>query len=517
MKRISGIKIREILKTKNNFAFMTVRDVANVVDCSSATIVNVLKKQLLLEIDYSQLDQINDLELKNLFYPKINKSSDLIIPDWNFVYESINKHGSKKNLQYIYENLTEKQETNISYSYFCELFRKWEKNLVDESYLIVERKPGQKLYIDWVGDTLKCVRDDETGEPTTAYFFVTTLGVSSYPFCMAFPCMKQQQWNIGHIKAIEWYGGLTERWVPDNTKTATIHYNLYTPTINKSYAEMARYYNIAIIPARIRSPKDKPSVEEFVLDAEVWILEKIKDHGLFGNFTELNDFIFKETRKFAEKKNKNAHQSRLDVFEKIDKPFLLKAPSTPYIPYILKVGIVPNSYHVDYEGFSYSVPYKYIKKRFELHAREKLIEIYVNNERVASHAKGLKDGKKVITIDNHMPKKHQKYIQFDNMDKESYREVAAKIGPYTAMVIEHWLTYFDFPQQGYKICSSIINLKELYEVEKLELACKKAMKLGQLKATEIRDILISRIYLIKDDDSGSEPTVDHKNIRGNFE
>ena len=102
MKRISGIKIREILKTKNNFAFMTVRDIANVVDCSSATIVKILKKQLLLEIDYSQLDQINDLELKELFFPKINKSSDLIIPDWNFVYESINRHGSKKNLQYIY-------------------------------------------------------------------------------------------------------------------------------------------------------------------------------------------------------------------------------------------------------------------------------------------------------------------------------------------------------------------------------------------------------------------------------
>lgn len=517
MRRISGLKIREILKAKNTFTFMTIRDIAKVVDCGNATIVGILKKQRLLEIDYSQLEKLNDLELKELFYPEANTPSDLVIPDWNFVYESLNMRGSKKNLQYIYENLIENEETNISYSYFCELFRKWEKALVDDSYLIVERKPGQKLYIDWVGDTLKCVRGDENEEPVTAYFFVTTLGVSSYPFCMAFPCMKQQQWNIGHIKAIEWYGGITERWVPDNTKTATIHYNLYNPTINKSYAEMARYYNVAIIPARIRSPKDKPSVEEFVSDAEVWILEKIKDHGLFENFTELNDFIFKETRKFAEKAIKKNHQSRFEVFEKIDKPYLIKPPSTPYIPYILKVGIVPNSYHVDYEGFSYSVPYKFIKRRYELHAREKLIEIYVDNERVASHAKGQKDGERVITIDNHMPKKHQKYIQFDNMDMNSYRESAASIGPYTAMVIEHWLTFFDFPQQGYKICSSIINLKELYYIDDLELACKKAMQLGQLKATEIRDILINKLYLIKEDDSGSIPTVNHKNIRGDFE
>jgi transposase len=516
MKSISGMKIREILKAKNNFSFMAIRDIAKLVSCSKTTVSEILQKQSLLEIEYSQLEQLNDLELKELFYPIINNPSNLLLPDWSFVYEAINRHGSKKNLQYMYEYLTEAKETNISYSYFCDLFRRWEKTLVKDSYLIIERKPGQKLYIDWVGDTLKCVRGDEGGNPITAYFFITTLGVSSYPFCMAFPSMKQQHWNIGHIKAIEWYGGLTERWVPDNTKTATIHCNLYNPTLNKSYAEMGRYYNIAIMPARVRTPKDKASAEEFVNDVEVWILEKIKDHGIFENFEELNDFIFKETRKIAEKKNKNTNESRFEVFERIDKPYLLKPPNIPYIPYILKVGIVPNSYHIDYEGFSYSVPYKYIKKRYELHAREKLIEIFVDNERVASHIKGMNDSKKVITINEHMPKKHQKYIQFEKMGKDSYRESAAKIGPYSAMVIEHWLTCFDFPEQGYKICSSIINLQELYEVENLELACKKAMQLGQLQATEIRDILINKLYLIKDNDSGSEPTVDHENIRGDF-
>ena len=516
MRITGGMKIREILKAKNNYTFMTIRDLAKLVDCSKTTVSEILKKQSLLEMDYCQLEQLDDLELKELFYPKINNHSDLLIPDWSLVYEAINKRGSKKNIQYMFEYLTETNETNISYSYFCELFRKWEKNLVDASYLIVERKPGQKLYIDWVGDTLKCVRDEESGEPTTAYFFITTLGVSSYPFCMAFPSMKQQNWNMGHIKAIEWYGGLTERWVLDNTKTATIHYNLYNPTINKSYAEMARYYNIAIVPARIRSPKDKPTAEEFVFDAEVWILEKIKDHGLFENFTELNDFIFRETRKIAEKKNKKSKESRAEVFERIYKPYLLKPPSVPYIPYILKIGVVPASYHIDYEGFSYSVPYNYIKKRYELHAREKLIEIFVNNVRVASHIKGIDGDRKIITREEHMPKKHQKYIQFEKMDKASYREAAVKIGPYTAIVIEHWLTYFDFPQQGYKTCSAIINLQDLYEVENLELACKKAIQLGQLQANEIRYILINRLYLIKDDDSGSQPTVEHENIRGDF-
>ena len=55
----------------------------------------------------------------------------------------------------------------------------------------------------------------------------------------------------------ESFGGVTRILVPDNTTTAVIHNNdWYSQELNTIYHEMAEHYNTAIIPARVRAPKD---------------------------------------------------------------------------------------------------------------------------------------------------------------------------------------------------------------------------------------------------------------------
>ena len=53
--------------------------------------------------------------------------------------------------------------------------------------MVVNRIPGEKMYIDWVGDQPELLTDTETGEIKKVHIFATTLGVSSLIYAEAFP------------------------------------------------------------------------------------------------------------------------------------------------------------------------------------------------------------------------------------------------------------------------------------------------------------------------------------------
>jgi len=49
--------------------------------------------------------------------------------------------------------------------------------------------------------------------------------------------------------------------VPDNLKSGIAKTCRYEPDANPTYAEMARHYGVAVIPARVRKPRDKGMVD----------------------------------------------------------------------------------------------------------------------------------------------------------------------------------------------------------------------------------------------------------------
>lgn len=60
------------------------------------------------------------------------------------------------------------------------------------------------------------------------------------------------------------YNRIRKELMRNNTKTAVVHNKRWEdPQVNRSYHELAEHYGTAIIPARIRHPKDKPSADAF--------------------------------------------------------------------------------------------------------------------------------------------------------------------------------------------------------------------------------------------------------------
>jgi transposase len=92
--------------------------------------------------------------------------------------------------------------------------------------------------------------------------FVATLPASSYTYAEIQPYQELQHWLCGHVRAFCFLGGLPKTVCPDNLKSGVKTPNRYEPELNPSYQELAEYYHVAVLPARVRKPRDYPEVLE---------------------------------------------------------------------------------------------------------------------------------------------------------------------------------------------------------------------------------------------------------------
>lgn len=515
MRCLEFMKITEILRLKEMGGF-TYREIGESVGCSKTTVGEVLSRCKKYHLTYDDAKSMTQDQISKLIYPEsFGRKQIKEEPDWEHIHKRLIS-SKRVNMQYIWEEEYRPNNPNgYSYSHFCCKYRAWKKTSGKQVTLPQEREPGKELFVDWIGDTLPAVTDHDTGEIHDAHFFVTTLGDGSYPFVEAFPNETQLFWNQGHIDALEWYGGCPKIFVPDNCKTAVVHTSLYNPEINHSYRELARHYGVAIIPARIVKPKDKASVESSVGWLETWLMEWLKGK-IYFSFEALNHDIRNRVTELALRPFKHRKGSRQSVFESIDKPALSPLPKDPYHSFQTKiVKRVPNNYHVEYNGFYYSVPYRYYDQSVVMHIYAKRIEIYTSNgDRIAIHRRHF-SGRRYVTDENHMPANHKAVVEMRSKDGSFYRSWSSSIGPNTNKVISLLLENADFEEQAYKSCMGVISFAKTYGNSRVENACHKAINLNSVTYTTVKNILKNnQDKLTETQVSGTDtPTPYHENLR----
>lgn len=123
--------------------------------------------------------------------------------------------------------------------------------------------------------------DSVTGNVTEAHLFVAVLPCSGYTYAEATADMTLENWLDCHIHAYEYFGDVTRLLIPDNLKTGVTKNTRYETVLNRSYQELAEYYGTAIIPARVKHPKDKPHAEGTVKFASTWILAALRNERFF--------------------------------------------------------------------------------------------------------------------------------------------------------------------------------------------------------------------------------------------
>ena len=104
-------------------------------------------------------------------------------------------------------------------------------------------RAGEKLFVDWAGDTLPYV-DEQTGEVREAHLFIAVLGFSNYTFARAYENERTESFLDAHACAFAHFGGVPELVVPDNLKTGVKQPDRYEAEIAAPYAELAAHYGL---------------------------------------------------------------------------------------------------------------------------------------------------------------------------------------------------------------------------------------------------------------------------------
>lgn len=272
-------KYREILRLHNlNLSQQRIAESCNV---SKKTVNRVLKQAKELGISWPLGKNITESALASQLFPqKPTIASKKRMPDYAYIQKELLRNGvSKKLLWTEYLELCRANgEEALMYSQFCYHIQQDEQKR--RATMHIKRKPGEQIEVDWAGDTAVIINPD-TGKATKAYIFVGVLSYSQYTYVEAFPDMKLSSWIAAHIHMYEFFSGVSKIVVPDNCKTAVTRTHNYEYRLNETYQELAEHYGTAIIPARVRSPKDKASVEGTVGNVSTWIVAVLRKEQFF--------------------------------------------------------------------------------------------------------------------------------------------------------------------------------------------------------------------------------------------
>lgn len=288
------------------------RIIATTLSCSRNTVSDTLKRFEAVGFSWPLPLGLSDGELTKQLLPVKGFESTRKIPD----FENVHKEMAKPNvtLSLLWKDYCEEcllsREIPFMYTQYCKNYREYAN--VAKATMHIHRKPGEQLEVDWAGQTAKIV-DRDTGEIINVYIFVATLPSSQYAYVEGFLSQNLDSWITAHINAYRFFGGVTRILVPDNLKTGVTRPSWYNPVINKTYHEMAEHYGTAVIPARVRKPKDKPSVEATVGNISTWIIAALRNQKYFS-LRDLNDAIKIKLKTFNSNPFQKKPGSRLSVF-----------------------------------------------------------------------------------------------------------------------------------------------------------------------------------------------------------
>jgi transposase len=351
-------------------------------------------------------------------------------PDYEHIHKEMRKSGVTLSLLWNEYCAACRGEGSIPYKYsaFCSHYRNY--TLHTKTTMRIERKPGEKMEVDWAGQTMQVV-DRITGEIYPVYIFVSVLPYSGYAYVEAFLSRTQENWIVAHVNAYQHYGGVTRTLVPDNLKTGVTKRTKADIILNATYQEMAEHYDTAILPTRVRKPKDKASVEGAIGHVSTWIIAALRNWKFFS-LAELNEAIGEKLHELNDKPFQKRQGSRFGIFSEEESPALLPLPDKPYELSEWKICVVAYNYHITVHKMLYSVPHIYIKKTVDVRLTSRIVEVFLQGERIASHIRKHGNPGQYSTLPEHMPPSHREYTQWN---AERFRSWARGIGKNTLIVV----------------------------------------------------------------------------------
>jgi transposase len=500
--RVSMRKIRDILRLQA--AGLSSRQIAASAALARSTVAECLQRAALAGVAWPLPDALDEAALERRLYPPVVASEPRAPVDFAHVQCELRRRGVTLTL--LWEEYVRAQPDGYRYSRFCELYRAWLGRV--DVVMRQEHRAGERLFVDYAGQTVP-VLDRRTGELRPAQVFVAVLGASSYTYAEASWSQSLADWLGAHSRALAFLGGVPQIVVPDNLRSAVSRAHRYEPEINPAYQQWADHHGVAVLPARVRKPRDKAKAEAGVLLVERWILARLRNQA-FHSLEALNAAIRELLAALNQRPFRKLPGSRASVFAEVDRPALRPLPAQPYVHADWKRARVGLDYHVEVDGHYYSVPYGLARQSVDLRITAGTIEVLHRGQRVASHVRSpLPRGH--TTVAEHMPSHHRHQAEWN---PERLLRWATTIGPQTAAAVQHLLTQRRHPEQGFRAAMGTLRLAREVGPERLEAACTRALALGACRYRSLKAILDAGLERQPVTPPTSTELPLHDNVRG---
>lgn len=397
--------------------------------------------------------------------------------NWEELHDDIVMKGTP--LMILWEEQVSLEKCFVQYPAFWKQFT---KRFPDLAVTMVRQfSPAERIEIDYCDGIEILV--PSTGEIMKTHLFMGVLCHSRYVYAEFTLSQKSQDFLSSHVRMFEYFGGITGIVAPDNLKSGVVKTHRYDPEINPAYARLASYYDFVVVPARVRTPKDKAIVERSIQIFQRWFFFKMRNRT-FTSLVELNQCLLEHLKIFHQKKHRILKKSRQEMFDE-EKKQLKPLPHSPYEISVHKKAKLHTDCHLEFEQNYYSAPWKTRGQILDVWATDKIIEIYHEGERIALHSRFQVGKGKFQTNKEHYPPQHQAYLEIT----PSYlRETAEKMGENVLKVIENLLN-INHPLAHIRRCQGILSLGKKYSPEKLNTACITALRFEKYRTPYIEAVI----------------------------
>jgi transposase len=482
------------------------RQMARSLGVVRSTIERTLHRFVLAGLSWPLPSELTDAQLEQLLYRSRAHQRNAkpgVRPNYADAVIQLARKGVTRGL--LWREYRALNADGIGYSVYCDELAAYQA-CHDLAYRN-DHVPGLRGYFDFAGTKLAYLSD---GKACEAHIFVATLGYSAAIFARAYADEKALSWLDGKAKSFVAFGGVPQIWVPDNPKALVTHACHAEPQLTAIYRDFAGHYGATVVPARVRKPKDKASVEGGVRIVTMR-MASCRDR-VFESLAAVNSWLVNELADV----NSAPFQKRVGCRNSVlaeERPHLKALPQSDFCAPRYLIRKVARDYHVDVEKRYYSVPYQHVGTQVEVRITglvSACIEVFLGSERIALHSQ-VQSGQRHVTQFQHMPLHHQHY-----RDPKLHQR-AAGVGPNATAVIDALFQKRLHPEQAMRAASGVLGLVRDYSKIALETACGKAIALNAVSYKNIVHLLGAAKQEQADasqDACVNKPKSSHQHIRG---
>lgn len=342
----------------------------------------------------------------------------------------------------------------------------------------LETIPAQQAQVDYgyVGMLL----DPISKKLRKSYAFIMTLAHSRHRFVYFVFRQDVETWIDCHVRAFNFFGGVTTTVLLDNLKAGVVKPHIYDPTINRSYAELERHYGFIVDPAKVRKPEHKGKVERTVIIVKQQVIagrvhQDICAANIYARYWCLEEIAHRVVRTTGE--------TPWVRYSRDEKSRLLPLPTTEFECAVWQKGFVHKDHHVVFSGSFYSMPTKYIEQTVWIRATLRIVQIYHGEQLIKTHIRAGSKGKWITDT-----KDYPEYVnEFLEKTPQACLGIAQSLGESVHNLLGEVLQKPAITNQ--RKAQAILRLASKYGAARLDAACKRSLLFGNYKYESIRRIL----------------------------